>query len=176
MSNVLLQEVEFKEEQSRWGVWRRYLYESGLSYQEFKSYATVGGMPLIHYTYGVNPTTGKRDLAKGFLAVGRKACGVIAIGQFAVGIIAIGQLALGVMLGLGQASIGWIGIGQLAVGLWFGLGQFTVGYIAIGQIAFGYYVLTQIGWGVHVWSTQQVSPAAVEFFQSLPLVKSLLGQ
>ena len=89
MVNVLLEDVEYKQEETSWGLWWHYMYENGHSYHEFKSYATVLGMPLLHYTAGKNPVTGKRVMAKGFIAVGRKAFGVIALGQLAIGIIAV---------------------------------------------------------------------------------------
>ncbi|MBN1845196.1 MAG: hypothetical protein JW810_05900 [Sedimentisphaerales bacterium] len=174
MGNLLLQDVEFKVAPTRWGLWREYLYESGQSYREFRSYATIAGMPLLHYTRGRNPATGRTETARGFLAVGRKALGVVAVGQLAIGVVAIGQLALGMLLGLGQAALGAVAVGQLAAALGFALGQFAAGYVAIGQLALGHYVLAQMATGACVWTSRVVSPEAAEFFRSLPVIGPLL--
>jgi hypothetical protein len=167
MKNLLLEPVEYKVEETRRGVWRRFLYPDGQLFEEFTSHRRLFGLPLLHFTRGKSPETGKRVTARGFIAVGRFAVGVIALGQVAVGILALGQLALGLLLGLGQASTGIVAVGQLAVGTVFGLGQFAVGYVTIGQFAAGKYVLAQMGFGEHVWDTRGVAPAAQRFFESL---------
>src|SRR6476660_4635370 len=125
--NVLRNDVDYIIQETANGIWRRYLYPNGRRFAEFKSYLNVGGLPLVHYTHGICPQTGRRITAHGIIAVGRVASGVIAIGQFAIGLIAIGQLS----------------IGLLAVGLFFGAGQFATGHIAIGQFAYGVNVLAK---------------------------------
>jgi hypothetical protein len=167
MDNLLLQNVEYKIDETPRGVWRRFLYPTGELYEEFTSHRRLLGLPLVHYTRGRCPETGKRKTAKGVIAVGRVAVGVVAVGQMATGFIAIGQLALGVLFGLGQAATGAACLGQLALAAGFGLGQFVTGHVAIGQFAFGHYVLAQLGVGVHVWDTQGTDPAAEQFFRSL---------
>lgn len=171
MENLLLEEAEYKIEETNLGVWRRYGYINGTSYHEFKSHSSWMGMPLIHYTYGRNPETGKRVCAKGVIAVGRLACGIVAIGHASIGLVAVGQLALGVVLGLGQLSTGLAAVGQFGLAALFGLAQFATGYIAIGQFAFGRYVLAQMGFGKFVWSMKQADPEAIEFFKSLPVIR-----
>ena len=175
MENLLLEQVDYKIEETGFGVWRRYMYSTGLSYHEFVSHSRVLGMPLVHYTFGRCPETGRRRIARGFIAVGRIACGVIAIGQASVGIVAIGQLALGLLFGLGQLSTGIAAVGQAAIAVYFGLGQLATGYIAIGQIAFGKYVLGQIGFGEFVYSMKRRDVEAVEFFKMLPILKNFFG-
>jgi hypothetical protein len=170
MGNLLLEQVEYKIEETNFGTWQRYVYANGAGFHEFKSHATLFGLPLIHYTYGKNPQTGRRVVAKGIIAIGRLACGFIAIGHASFGLLAIGQAAVGV-IGLGQLSIGLAAIGQLAIAAYFGLGQFAAGYIAIGQVGIGKYVLAQAGFGEFVWSVQRADPQAVEFFKSLPLIR-----
>jgi hypothetical protein len=170
MGNLLLEKVEYKVEETSFGVWRRYMYINGTSFHEFKTHTTMFGLPLIHYTYGRSPETGRRVCAKGIIAVGRIACGFIAIGQAALGLLAIGQLAIGIILGLGQLSSGIAALGQVAVGAYIGLGQFVVGYAAIGQIAFGKYVLAQIGIGEFVLSVKRADPQAIEFFRNFPVI------
>jgi hypothetical protein len=167
VKNRLLEPVEYKIDETPRGVWRRFLYPEGQLFEEFTSHARVLGLPLVHYTRGICPETGKRVTAKGIIAIGRFAMGVVAIGHVSMGFIAIGQLALGVILGLGQATTGVLAIGQLAVAAGFGLGQFTTGYVAIGQFAAGRYVLAQLGFGTDVWDTRGVAPAAREFFRWL---------
>lgn len=168
MANLLLEKVDYKIEQNRRGVWRRYLYPNGQYFAEFKTHRTLFGLPVYHYTSGICPETGRRVTAKGIIAIGRVAMGGLAIGQAAFGIVAIGQLGLGLLFGLGQASSGVIAIGQLAIGVLFGLGQFATGLVAIGQFAMGQYVLAQFGMGDYVWMKDSADPRAVEFFKSLP--------
>jgi len=175
MKNMLLEKVEYKFDRTYFGTWRRYVYETGARFAEFKSHDGVLGLPFIHYTAGICPETGKRLVAKGIIAVGRKAVGFIAIGQAAAGLLALGQLAVGA-IAIGQAAFGVAVIGQLAIAILFGLGQVTTGYVAIGQFALGYYALGQFGVGEHVWSTGRADPEAVEFFKCfLDRLKSLFG-
>ncbi|MCX5833859.1 MAG: hypothetical protein NTV99_05000 [Deltaproteobacteria bacterium] len=175
MKNMLLEKVDYKFDRTYFGTWRRYVYETGARFAEFRSHDGLLGLPFIHYTAGICPETGKRVVAKGIIAVGRKAVGVIAIGQAAAGLLALGQLAVGAVA-LGQAAIGVAAIGQLAIAILFGLGQVTTGYVAIGQFALGYYALAQFGFGEHVLSAQAADPEAVEFFKRVfDRFKGLLG-
>jgi len=167
MQNLLLEKVEYKIEETRFGVWRRFVYSSGAYFAEFKSHTTWMGLPLIHYTRGKCPETGRRIIARGVIGVGRLATGIIAIGHASFGLIAIGQLGLGLLLGLGQGSTGLFAIGQLAGGLLFGLGQLATGWIAIGMFGYGKYVLAMEGVGDFVWSMKRKDPVAVEFFKAL---------
>jgi hypothetical protein len=164
-ANQLFKQVEYQWEETALGIWRRYVYPNGSLFAEFTSHGHFGPMPILHYTYGKCPETGRRIVAHGFIAIGRLARGVIAIGHASIGIIAIGQLAIGLGLGLGQACTGCLAVGQLAIGAYFGLGQFAMGHIAIGQFAYGGYVLAQFGLGKHVWdAVHGVNETAKEFF------------
>lgn len=184
MRNILLEEVEYKVQETNFGVWRRYGYADGTSYHEFKSHKTMFGLPLVHYTYGKNPETGRRQWAKGVLAVGCFARGVIptgmvsvgliAVGLLTFGLVAIGLLAIGIAVGFGQLSTGVVALGQIAIGVLFGVGQITTGYVAIGQVALGRYVLAQIGVGKYVWCMGRANPEAVEFFKALPIIRYFL--
>lgn len=167
MKNMLLEKVEYKIEKTNLGTWRSFVYPSGEYFSEFTSHNTMFGLPVLHYTRGKCPETGRRIVAKGIIAVGRLATGVIAIGHAALGVLAIGQLGLGLLFGLGQASSGVLAVGQLALGFYFGIGQVATGIIAIGQIGIGKYVLAQMGIGKYVWSQKTADPQAVEFFKSL---------
>jgi len=174
MQNLLLEDVEYKVEETGLGVWRRFVYSSGARFSEFRSHASIGDLPLIHYTSGMCPETGRRIVAKGVIAVGRMAVGVVAIGQASLGLIAIGQLAIGLLFGLGQLTTGLAAIGQIAVGALLGIGQIATGVTAIGQLAFGKMVLGQVGHGMNVWSVSRADTTAVEYFR--PFVDFLLGQ
>lgn len=167
MGNLLLEKVEYKIDTTAFGTWRRYVYPTGMRFEEFRSHAVWQGLPLLHYTNGICPETGKRVVAKGVIAIGRIAAGILAVGQAAFGIIAIGQLGLGLLLGLGQASSGIYAVGQLAVGLYFGLGQFATGYTAIGQFAAGKYILAQVGFGTYQVTTKHSDPEALAHFSRL---------
>jgi hypothetical protein len=167
MKNLLLEKVEYKIDKTQRGTWRRFVYPNGQRFEEFRSHATWQGLPLIHYTNGVCPETGKRIVAKGVIAIGRIAAGVLAIGQASFGLVALGQLGLGLLLGLGQASTGLYAVGQLAIGLSFGLGQFATGYTSIGQFAFGKYALAQAGFGKYLITPERSDPEALEHFSWL---------
>jgi hypothetical protein len=171
MGNLLLEKVEYKIEKTKFGSWQRYMYVSGASFHEFKSHTMLFGLPLVHFTYGRCPETGRRKIAKGIIAVGRLACGFIAIGHASLGLLAIGQLAIGIILGLGQLSSGLVALGQGAIAAYLGLGQFVIGYAAIGQCALGKYVLAQFGLGEFVWSIEHANRQAVEFFKTLPIIQ-----
>ena len=167
MKNLLLEKVDYKIDETPRGVWRRFLYPNGELFAEYRSHATVFGLPLLHFTRGRCPETGRRVVAKGFFAIGRMATGVIAIGQASAGIIAFGQASLGLLFCLAQASAGLVAIGQVAIGAYFGAGQLTTGATAIGQLAIGKYVLAQIGFGPYLWTPEHADPAAVQYFQEM---------
>jgi hypothetical protein len=159
--------VEFQVTRSPSGSWRRFLWPTGELFEEYRSSRTLFGLPLLHYTRGRSPETGRWVVARGVVAVGRRAIGILAIGQGAAGVVAIGQASAALLVGVGQATVAPIAVGQLAVGLLFGLGQAASGWVAIGQLALGEYVLAQLGLGAHVWDTRWTSPEAEAFFRAL---------
>ena len=167
MANLLFEKADYQIEKTRFGTWRRYMYPNGMMFREFKSHRRYFNMPLVHYTSGKCPETGRRIVARGIIACGRLAFGGLAVGHASLGLIAIGQAGLGILLGLGQLATGWSALGQLAVGLKFGAGQLAMGQTAVGQLAWGRYVLAQLGLGTHVWSTGSADPVAVEYFHAL---------
>lgn len=115
---------------------------------EYKSAATVGGLPLVHINIG--KTLGRFGLrqcrAKGIIAIGNMATGLVAVGGFAAGIVSIGGLcagvlslgglALGLLLALGGVSVGTIALGGSAIG-YLALGGCAVGTFALGGAAVG---------------------------------------
>jgi hypothetical protein len=165
MKNLLFEKVEYKIDETPRGVWRRYLYPDGQLFEEFVSHRWMGGVPLVHYTRGKCPETGKRIVARGVVAIGRLAVGFVAIGHASMGVFAVGQLAVGLLFGFGQAASGMIAVGQLALAGIIGIGQLATGFIAIGQFGIGRYVLAQLGVGTHVWDMRAVSAIARNFFR-----------
>ena len=169
MENLLLNPpvVEYLEQNTGFGTWRRFMHVNGEMFAEFKSHGTLFGLPLLHITWGRCPETMRRITAKGIIAIGRFAFGGLAIGQVSGGVIAIGQLGIGLLFGFGQATSGLVAVGQLAIGGLIGVGQFACGHMAIGQFGLGSYVLAQFGIGDHVWDMRQGDPVAVQFFRQL---------
>jgi hypothetical protein len=165
--NLLLENINYVYEETPGGLWRRFVYPNGARFAEYKSKRVLGTLPLVHYTYGRCPETGKRITARGVIAVGRFAHGMIAIGQLSLGLVAIGQLSFGVVFCMAQAAFGPVAVGQAAIGLILGVGQFATGQIAIGQMAYGGYVLAQLGWGGHIIDSRMVDPVAKDFFLKL---------
>ena len=123
---------------------------------EWRSQATFLGVPWVHVTWG-RDAQGRRRVAKG----------VVAIGQFAIGVVTVAQFGVGLLFGFGQFVAGLAAIGQFAAGMLFGLGQFASGEVAAGQLGIGIWVLAQVGFGTHVWSTGRMDAEAVEYFQQL---------
>lgn len=167
LPNLLLEEIQYKVDETRWGVWRRFVYPNGELFEEFTSHGGMFGLPMLHYTRGRCPETGKRVVARGVVAVGRLAVGILAFGHASIGIVAFGQLAVGLVLGLGQVSTGLFALGQVSIAAIVGVGQLATGIVAVGQVGIGKYVLAQIGWGRHVWDMHHASPVAVKFFKVL---------
>ncbi|MET0064871.1 MAG: zinc ribbon domain-containing protein [Candidatus Thiodiazotropha sp.] len=91
---------------------------------EFKSKATLLGLPLLHVSFKYRPNRAP-VVAKG----------VIAIGQFGVGIINLSQFGIG-LFSLSQFTISG-----------FAIAQFTIAYSCIAQ--FGLYVDQGVGQFVH---------------------------
>lgn len=125
--------VEFAYEETPRGVWRRHVSPTGQ-----------------------DPSTLKKPIARGIIAIGQRAIGVVAIGQLSFGVFAIGQAALGLVFGLGQAATGILAIGQ-----------FAFGYFSAGQFAFGVYSVGQMVFAEHGIDMFHVDPQAVKFLRGL---------
>jgi hypothetical protein len=167
LRNVLLEKVDFQVTRTRTGTWRRFLWPTGELFEEFRSDQRFFGLPLVHYTRGRSPETGRRVVARGVIAVGRKAIGIFAFGQGALGVVAVGQASAALLLGVGQATVAPFAVGQAAIGLVVGLGQVATGWIAVGQVGVGKFVLAQFGLGPNVWDARAGSPEAEAFFRGL---------
>jgi hypothetical protein len=138
--------------------------------REYRSKATLWGLPLVHVATGIDPITGRKRIAKGIIACGDVAIGVVAVGGMAFGGIAFGGLAIG-GLAIAGCAIGLIGLGGCAIGLLLAAGGSAIGGVAVGGGAFGgvavgggavgYYAYGGGGVGVHVWDSGTRDPAAV---------------
>ena len=120
---------------------------------EFKSKATILGLPLVHIVSGPAWTLAGFKPAKGIIAIGPVAIGVLALGGVALGGVALGGFGLGI-----------IGLGGLAVGLFIALGGGALGYIAVGGLAVGVYALGGLSIGIH---TIYNDPEVLEKIQRL---------
>ena len=88
---------------------------------EYKSAATLFGLPLVHVAFG-------RDKNRRL----RVATGIIAIGQFGRGIVTIAQCGFGVVF-IGQLGCGLLAAGQIVLAA-AALGQIPLAVAAIGQV------------------------------------------
>ena len=131
---------------------------------EYKSKATLWGLPLLHVATGVDPVTGKRRTAKGIIALGNVAKGVVAIGGVAMGFISLGGLSIGV-IAFGGGAIGLLAMGGGALGLVAAIGGGAIAPIALGGGALGYFAFGGGAGGAHTVSAVGLDPAAWDFFQ-----------
>ncbi|WP_052573914.1 serine/threonine-protein kinase [Haloferula sp. BvORR071] len=130
---------------------------------DYRSRRKFLGLPLVHICSGIDPGTGKRRIARGWIAVGDTAIGGFAMGGLAFGGIAIGGVAGGV-LSFGGLALGILAFGGLSLGLLMAVGGLAVGGIAIGGMAIGYYANGGGAMGVHTMSAAARDPQAYRFF------------
>lgn len=110
---------------------------------EYKTKQEFLGWPIVHMVRGIDPRTGTRRIAKGWIAFGD----YVAIGGIAfAGIASVGGIAIAGVFGLGLlAMVGALAVGGIAVGgTAFGfaaLGGVALGWLAIGGVAVGKYAL-----------------------------------
>lgn len=95
---------------------------TSLNPYEYRSKATLFGLPLVHINTGGRYQTKQ---AKGIIAIGDIAMGVVSFGGISYGVVAIGGIGIGVV------SLGGVAIGAVA------LGGVAVGIIALGGVAIG---------------------------------------
>jgi tRNA A-37 threonylcarbamoyl transferase component Bud32 len=145
---------------------------SGLDY---RSQATLFGLPLLHVTDGIDPKTGRPRVSRGIVAVGAVAEGVIAVGGRAQGLIAFGGLAVG-GFAFGGCAVGVVALGGASLGLLLALGGAAIAPIALGGGAVGLYALGGGAYGLHALGGNVQDPAAKAFFDPWGLwVLSKLG-
>jgi tRNA A-37 threonylcarbamoyl transferase component Bud32 len=139
---------------------------------DYRSKATLFGLPLLHLTSGLDPQTGRVRVARGIIAIGDRAQGVVAFGGMAMGGFAFGGLAIGVFA-FGGGAIGLISIGGGAIALLAALGGGAIAPIAVGGGAIGFLAFGGGAFGPHVWDAGTQDPLAARFF--LPLATGLMG-
>jgi RNA polymerase sigma factor (sigma-70 family) len=111
---------------------------------EFRSQATLFGLPLVHVRFGgfeaqcrpaIRAWIAAGDIAQGGLfAFGAVAVAPVALGGLSVGLISIGGMALGACA-LGGLAMGWGAMGGVAIG-WLSTGGIAIAArSAMGAIA-----------------------------------------
>ncbi len=109
---------------------------------EYRSKATLFGVPLVHIAQGFDPQTGRQRVARGIIAIGNVAIGVVALGGVAIGGIAVGGMAVGLLALAGMAA-GVIALGGMSLAAWLALGgmaisaQYAIGGLALAPHALG---------------------------------------
>ncbi|HXC98846.1 MAG TPA: protein kinase [Verrucomicrobiae bacterium] len=156
---------------------------------EYRSRATLFGLPLLHMATGGDPVTGRPRVARGIIAIGGIAQGVLAFGGVAMGGLTFGGVSLGVIaLGgcaLGAASFGGLAIALLAAFGGLAIAPIAVGGGAVGYLAFGGGVLAVHPFGGNAsdevarhffgsWARQSMASANVVFMVLLALVLSIV--
>ena len=102
---------------------------------EFRSKATLFGLPLVHINVGY----GLRA-ARGIIAIGNLAVGVVSIGGVAVGVFSLGGVALGLLFALGGLGVGALSLGAFALGV-ISIGGIAAGWLTWGGVALGKYAV-----------------------------------
>jgi hypothetical protein len=136
-----------------------------LSY-EYRSKATLFGLPWLHVAIGVNPATGRKRGARGIIALGTAPRGVIAFGDVAVGVIACGIFGYGV-ISISVIAVGIVACGSIAAGLTLALGGVALAPVALGGAAFGWYANGAIAAGKHAISPNAYDASAAAFFNPM---------
>ncbi len=130
---------------------------------DFKTKATLFGLPLLHVANGTDPATGRARIARGIIAVGGVAQGVVACGGVAMGGIALGGVSLGI-IAYGGLGLGVLVIGGLAAGLLGAMGGLAVAPIALGGEAIGYFANGAHALGAHTLQISGSDAVARDFF------------
>ena len=105
---------------------------------EYRSRATLFGLPLVHCRTGKLPGQKKSQPAVGWIACGEVAYGILfANGAFAVGGISMGGASVGIF-SFGGFSLGLLAFGGIALG-GVALGGAAIGLIASGGLAVGWH-------------------------------------
>ena len=88
---------------------------------EYKSEATIYGVPWLHISFKYRPT--RRPVpARGVIAIGQFACGIFTLSQFGIGVVSISQFTIGVYA-LAQFALAYSLIAQMGVYFHEGYGQ-----------------------------------------------------
>ncbi|QEL17309.1 serine/threonine-protein kinase [Limnoglobus roseus] len=121
-------------------------------FYEYRSETEFFGWPLVHIVSGIDPRTGTKRIAKGWIALGDvMAIGVLALsGVFSVGVFAVaGVLGVGLLALAGALAAGGVSVGGTALGF-FSLGGVALGWLAVGGVAVGKFAIGGAAVGDHV--------------------------
>jgi hypothetical protein len=88
---------------------------------EYKSGATLFGMPLLHVSFKYRPNYVPVP-ARGVFAIGQFACGIFTLSQFGIGVVSISQFTLA-GFALAQFAVAYSLIAQLGIYMHEGHGQ-----------------------------------------------------
>ena len=88
---------------------------------EYKSEASLLGMPLLHISFKYRPNRVPVP-AKGVFAIGQFACGIFTLSQFGVGVVSVSQFTIA-GYALAQFALAYSLIAQLGVYIHQGRGQ-----------------------------------------------------
>ncbi len=91
---------------------------------EYKSEATVMGLPWIHISFKFRPNRVPVP-AKGVIAIGQFACGIVTLSQFGVGLVSISQFTIAAYA-LAQFAIAYSLIAQFGIYVHEGYGQLVI--------------------------------------------------
>lgn len=90
---------------------------------EYKSRATLFGLPWIHISFKYRPS--RRPVpARGVIAIGQFACGILTLSQFGVGVISISQFTIA-GYALAQFAVAYSLVAQIGIYIREGRGQFV---------------------------------------------------
>jgi len=88
---------------------------------EYKSNATLFGLPLLHISFKYRPT--KRPVpAKGIIAIGQFAYGIFTLSQFGIGVVSISQFTIA-GFALAQFAVAYSLVAQMGIYIHEGHGQ-----------------------------------------------------
>jgi hypothetical protein len=88
---------------------------------EYKSKATIAGLPLLHISFKYKPNRVPVP-AKGVIAIGQFACGFFTISQFGIGVISVSQFTIA-GYALAQFAFAYSLIAQIGIYIHEGHGQ-----------------------------------------------------
>ncbi len=94
---------------------------------EYKSKATLFGLPLLHVSFKYRPNRVPVP-AKGVIAIGQFACGIFTLSQFGVGLVSISQFTIA-GYALAQFAVAYSLIAQIGLYIQEGHGQVVYGLL-----------------------------------------------
>jgi len=88
---------------------------------EYKSKATILGMPFVHISFKYRPNK-MPVVAKGFISIGQFGAGIINISQFGIGVFSISQFTIA-FYAVAQFALAYSCIAQIGIYIDQGYGQ-----------------------------------------------------